>query len=63
LNTEYEARNGFKFVVFVNGRRREEIVEVMRERIANETGVEMKGGLIAMIDIARDRLKKLQATE
>jgi 2-oxo-4-hydroxy-4-carboxy--5-ureidoimidazoline (OHCU) decarboxylase len=53
LNTEYEARHGLKFVVFVNGRSRAEIVDVLRERIGNETELEMRNGLEAMVDIAR----------
>lgn len=35
LNEEYEAKfPGLRFVVFVNGRGREEIMRIMRERIA-----------------------------
>ena len=33
LNRAYEARFGFRFVVFVNGRPRREIVPVLRERL------------------------------
>ncbi|KAG0006478.1 hypothetical protein BGZ65_007496 [Modicella reniformis] len=60
LNKEYEAKYGFKFVVFVNGRPRSEIIPIMRNRIDNSTTEqEMKTALDDMIAIARDRLKKL----
>eukprot|EP01135_Chromosphaera_perkinsii_P010831 Nk52_evm2s2243 gene=Nk52_evmTU2s2243 len=61
LNDEYIQKFGFKFVVFVAGRSRAEIVPVFQERLSNNTReVEMEIGLKAMIDIAFDRLKKLQ---
>ncbi|KAF9968898.1 hypothetical protein BGZ73_009078 [Actinomortierella ambigua] len=60
LNHEYEAKYGFKFVVFVNGRPRSAIVPVMEERIQNSTvEQEKKTALTDMCHIARDRLKKL----
>ncbi|KAF9203903.1 hypothetical protein BGZ59_001365 [Podila verticillata] len=60
LNEEYEAKYGFKFVVFVNGRPRNVIIPVMEERIANSTKEqEMKTAMTDMVLIARDRLKKL----
>lgn len=42
LNDAYEQRYGFKFVVFVNGRTREEIVPVMRARIERYPAVGMR---------------------
>ncbi|KAF9407886.1 hypothetical protein BGZ94_002527 [Podila epigama] len=60
LNEEYEAKYGFKFVVFVNGRPRHVIIPVMEERIRNSTmEKEMKTAMTDMVLIARDRLKKL----
>ncbi|KAG0307347.1 hypothetical protein BGZ97_000429 [Linnemannia gamsii] len=62
LNEEYEAKYGFKFVVFVNGRPRSVIIPVMEERIRNSTKeAEMKVAMDDMVAIARDRLKKLNA--
>jgi len=60
LNAEYEQKFGFKFVVFVNGRTKAEIVPVLRERLKNSRETELKTGLEAMLLIARDRLKKLK---
>lgn len=45
-----------QFVVFVNGRTRDEIVPILRERIERDTAAEMETGLQAMISIARARL-------
>ncbi|KAF9159212.1 hypothetical protein DFQ26_006816 [Actinomortierella ambigua] len=60
LNQEYEAKYGFKFIVFVNGRPRSAIVPVMEERIRDSTvEQEKKTALLDMCHIARDRLKKL----
>ncbi|KAI8850433.1 Oxo-4-hydroxy-4-carboxy-5-ureidoimidazoline decarboxylase [Chytridium lagenaria] len=61
LNDEYEERFGFKFVVFVAGRPRSAIVDVIRERMNNSKQEELETGLKAMVLIARDRLKKQRA--
>lgn len=59
LNDEYEARNGFRFVVFVNGRSRAEIAEVLEQHLdANRTAEKMRG-LRDVIAIARSRAKQL----
>ncbi|KAJ3356914.1 hypothetical protein HDU91_005481, partial [Kappamyces sp. JEL0680] len=63
LNRQYEDRFGFKFIVFVNGRSRAEIVEVLKERLANARDQEMATGLQAMVLIAFDRLKKLETSK
>ena len=55
LNAEYESRFGFRFVVFVNGRSRAQILEVLRQRIRHPREAEMREGLAAIIAIARDR--------
>ncbi|KAI8816095.1 Oxo-4-hydroxy-4-carboxy-5-ureidoimidazoline decarboxylase [Fimicolochytrium jonesii] len=61
LNNKYEAKYGFKFVVFVNGRSKEEIVPVMEQRLKDGTKErEMETGLRDMVSIARDRLGKHQ---
>ncbi|RUP50074.1 Oxo-4-hydroxy-4-carboxy-5-ureidoimidazoline decarboxylase [Jimgerdemannia flammicorona] len=60
LNENYEARYGFKFVVFVNGRPRTEIIKVIGQRLATDNvDEELTTGLTDMMAIARDRLNKL----
>ncbi|EGG24255.1 hypothetical protein DFA_06405 [Cavenderia fasciculata] len=59
LNEQYEKKNGFKFVVFVAGRPKSEIVKVLEQRLQNNTIDELRIGLTDMTAIARDRLKKL----
>ena len=55
LNAEYEARHGFRFVVFVNRRPRTEILEVLRRRTSNPTGQELETALSELVAIAEDR--------
>jgi 2-oxo-4-hydroxy-4-carboxy--5-ureidoimidazoline (OHCU) decarboxylase len=55
LNTAYEERFGFRFVVFVNGRPKAEILEVLRERIERSVEEELETGCRALVAIARDR--------
>jgi 2-oxo-4-hydroxy-4-carboxy--5-ureidoimidazoline (OHCU) decarboxylase len=60
LNEAYEKAHGFRFVVFVNGRSRAAIVPIMEARIGNPTDRELDMAISEMMDIARDRLRKLQ---
>ncbi|TDZ36094.1 putative allantoinase 1 [Colletotrichum spinosum] len=64
LNSEYELSfPGLRYVVFVNGRGRPEIMEDMRIRIARgDIALEELAAVHAMCDIARDRASKLLAT-
>jgi 2-oxo-4-hydroxy-4-carboxy--5-ureidoimidazoline (OHCU) decarboxylase len=55
LNRAYEAKFGFKFVVFVAGRPRREILPVLRERLGRERAEELEMGLRELVAIARDR--------
>jgi 2-oxo-4-hydroxy-4-carboxy--5-ureidoimidazoline (OHCU) decarboxylase len=55
LNADYEARHGFRFVVFVNRRPKAEILEVLRDRIDNPTDAELETALDELVAIARDR--------
>ena len=55
LNQVYEEKFGFRFVVFVNGRPKAEILEVLRERIANTREEELDTGCRELVAIARDR--------
>ena len=58
LNTEYEQKFGFRFVVFVDRRPRSKIVEVLKQRLQRTREQEMATGLEAIVDIAEDRLRK-----
>jgi OHCU decarboxylase len=55
LNQVYEEKFGFRFVVFVAGRPREEVLEVLRERIANTREEELETGIRELVAIALDR--------
>ena len=55
LNAEYEARFGFRFVVFVNRRPRREIVPVLRERLERSREQELATGVDELVQIAIDR--------
>ncbi len=60
LNRQYEAQNGFRFVVFVNRRPKSAIADVLRERLANGREQELTTALGEMLTIARDRLRTLR---
>jgi OHCU decarboxylase len=60
LNAAYEARFGFRFVVFVNRRPKDAILDVLRERLNNPRHVELEAALSDLFRIARDRLGSLQ---
>ena len=55
LNQQYEARHGFRFVIFVSGRSRQEIADLMPQYLARPTGEERLRGLRDVIAIARAR--------
>jgi 2-oxo-4-hydroxy-4-carboxy--5-ureidoimidazoline (OHCU) decarboxylase len=55
LNAAYEKRFGFRFVVFVNRRPKAEILEVLRERLAQTRDEELDTGCRELVAIARDR--------
>ena len=55
LNGEYEARFGFRFVVFVNGRPRREIVPVLRERMTRSREEELQTAVDELVQIAINR--------
>ncbi|KAK7733012.1 hypothetical protein SLS53_008341 [Cytospora paraplurivora] len=61
LNKEYEEKfPGLRYVVFVNGRTRDVIMEDMRVRIDRADFVaEEREAINAMADIAKDRARKL----
>jgi 2-oxo-4-hydroxy-4-carboxy-5-ureidoimidazoline decarboxylase len=55
LNAEYEERFGFRFVVFVNGRPRREIVPVLRERMTRSREEELRTAVDELVQIAINR--------
>jgi len=58
LNAEYEARHGFRFVVFVNRRPKAEILDVLRSRIGRPTDEELETALGELVAIAEDRWRR-----
>lgn len=62
LNAEYEAKFGFKFVVFVNGRSKSALIPVIQDRMKRSAKEELETGLTDMMLIARDRLRKLSSS-
>jgi 2-oxo-4-hydroxy-4-carboxy--5-ureidoimidazoline (OHCU) decarboxylase len=58
LNRAYEERFGFRFVVFVNGRSRAEILPELRQRLGKTREQELDTGLDALVSIAEDRWRK-----
>ena len=55
LNRAYEERFGFRFVVFVNGRSRREIVPVLRERLTRTREEELETAVDELVQIAVNR--------
>ena len=55
LNQVYEEKFGFRFVVFVAGRPRHELLEVIRDRIGNTSEEELETGMKELVAIAQDR--------
>jgi 2-oxo-4-hydroxy-4-carboxy--5-ureidoimidazoline (OHCU) decarboxylase len=55
LNQVYEEKFGFRFVVFVAGRSKAEILDVLRERLARTPEEELDTAVRELVAIARDR--------
>jgi len=58
LNAEYERTFGFRFVIFVNGRSRAEIVPVLQARLRRPRHEELATGIEEFLAIGRDRLER-----
>jgi 2-oxo-4-hydroxy-4-carboxy--5-ureidoimidazoline (OHCU) decarboxylase len=58
LNRAYEARFGFRFVVFVNRRPNSEIVRVLEERLGRTREQELATALDELVAIAVDRWRR-----
>lgn len=63
LNAAYEARFGFRFVIFVAGRPRSQMASIMEERLTADRGEEKRRALVDVVSIARDRLRRIGASE
>jgi 2-oxo-4-hydroxy-4-carboxy-5-ureidoimidazoline decarboxylase len=59
LNEQYERKFGFRFCVFVAGRSRAEIADVMESHMDARREEELDRALTDVFAIARDRAKKL----
>ena len=55
LNRAYEEKFGFRFVVFVNGRPRREIVPILRQRLQRFREEELETGVDELVQIALSR--------
>jgi 2-oxo-4-hydroxy-4-carboxy--5-ureidoimidazoline (OHCU) decarboxylase/GNAT superfamily N-acetyltransferase len=60
LNELYEAHFGFRYVVFVAGRPKAEIVPLMERAMRNDREVELRRAVDDVIYIAGDRLRRLR---
>ena len=58
LNREYEERFGFRFVVFVNGRLKRELVPVLRARMTRTREEELATAIDELCAIAEDRWRR-----
>ena len=58
LNDAYEKKFGFRCLVFVAGRSKQEIVPVLRARLANTRESELNAGIDEFFAIALDRLER-----
>jgi len=55
LNAAYERKFGFRFVVFVNGRPRREIVPILRARLERTRDEELSTAVDELVQIAVSR--------
>jgi 2-oxo-4-hydroxy-4-carboxy--5-ureidoimidazoline (OHCU) decarboxylase len=58
LNQVYEEKFGFRFVVFVNRRPKEEILDVLRERLEHTREEELDTAIEELVAIAEDRWQR-----
>ncbi len=55
LNQVYEEKFGFRFVVFVDGRSRAELLPVLHDRIERTQEEELETGITELVAIAKER--------
>jgi 2-oxo-4-hydroxy-4-carboxy-5-ureidoimidazoline decarboxylase len=63
LNRAYEARFGFRFCVFVDGRSRKDLVRVIEASLDADRASEIRRALADVVAIARDRYRRLTSAE
>ena len=61
LNDRYERRFGFRYVVFVAGRSRDEIIPLLAAALDADRDAELRRGLEDVVSIAEDRFRTLNA--
>jgi 2-oxo-4-hydroxy-4-carboxy--5-ureidoimidazoline (OHCU) decarboxylase len=61
LNDAYESRFGFRFVVFVAGRPRRDIIPILERALGADRDEELRRGVDDVIHVAADRMAKLRA--
>ncbi|HUQ78914.1 MAG TPA: 2-oxo-4-hydroxy-4-carboxy-5-ureidoimidazoline decarboxylase [Patescibacteria group bacterium] len=61
LNLAYEARHGFRYCVFVNGRSRPELVPVLEAALDADREAEIRRAVADVVAIARDRCSRESA--
>ena len=59
LNVEYEKKFGYIFIVCATGKSSEEMLAILRERIENEPGAELRTAAAEQAKITELRLRKL----
>ncbi len=59
LNDAYEARFGFRYVIFVAGRSRAAIVPLMEAALGADRASELERGLLDVVHIARARATRI----
>jgi 2-oxo-4-hydroxy-4-carboxy--5-ureidoimidazoline (OHCU) decarboxylase len=63
LNAAYEARFGFRFCVFVNGRSRPALVPLLETALEADRDAEIRRALGDVVAIARDRSARARASQ
>jgi 2-oxo-4-hydroxy-4-carboxy--5-ureidoimidazoline (OHCU) decarboxylase len=58
LNTEYEERFGFRFVVFVNRRSKRKLLPILRGRLERSRQEELDTAVKELVAIAEDRWRR-----
>jgi 2-oxo-4-hydroxy-4-carboxy-5-ureidoimidazoline decarboxylase len=61
LNEVYEDRFGFRYVTFVAGRPREQIIPMLEASLRNDREAELRRAVTDCVAIAEDRLRNLRA--
>jgi len=61
LQAQYERAFGFRFVVFVAGRSKEQLLPVVRERMTRSRSSELRTGIDEFLAISLDRLRRARA--